>query len=309
LQFQKLTLEHIDTIRPFFRINPYRYCDRTLGATMMWRDFADTHFCIENDILILRSAYVGDGVITFTPPLLPRESQHNDERRFAEAVRNIVLFCVQSKIPTVFAPVAGSDLALILGLYPNAEVIPERSWFDYIYDAEALRSFAGRRYQGQRNHINRLTDTCPDWSFETINHANLHEARAYLERYTEEHPKQEYPLYSEGNIKAIEVLDNWDKYRQCGGLLFIGGGSSRQTAGVSLGDICGDTLYIHTEKATREIQGAYPALVREFARAFTGDGVEYINREEDDGVEGLRISKESYHPLRLIEKYRVQINL
>ena len=43
-------------------------------------------------------------------------------------------------------------------------------------------------------------------------------------------------------------------------------------------------------------------LVNEYAKCFVTPDVRYINREEDVGDEGMRRSKESYHPVRLLEK-------
>ena len=39
-------------------------------------------------------------------------------------------------------------------------------------------------------------------------------------------------------------------------------------------------------------------FVTEFMQGFT-----YVNREEDDGEPGLRRAKESYYPVKMIEKY------
>jgi hypothetical protein len=48
-------------------------------------------------------------------------------------------------------------------------------------------------------------------------------------------------------------------------------------------------------------------LVNQFAKMFAAEGVTHINREEDDGVEGLRTSKLSYHPIELLDKYVVEL--
>ena len=88
-----------------------------------------------------------------------------------------------------------------------------------------------------------------------------------------------------------------------GGLLKTEG----KIIGLSIGEILGDTLFVHVEKSLREVQGAYPLLVREFAKCFAADSVNFINREEDDGNEGLRTSKMSYHPVKLLEKYLVTV--
>ncbi|MBQ5902636.1 MAG: DUF2156 domain-containing protein [Clostridia bacterium] len=68
----------------------------------------------------------------------------------------------------------------------------------------------------------------------------------------------------------------------------------------------GDTLFVHVEKGLIEFSGVYQVMVQKFAETYAGD-VLFINREEDDGVEGLRKSKLSYHPIGLLNKYSVEI--
>ena len=49
---------------------------------------------------------------------------------------------------------------------------------------------------------------------------------------------------------------------------------------------------VHIEKANPDIRGLYQYINHQF-----------INREEDLGIEGLRKAKLSYHPIRFTEKY------
>ena len=75
---------------------------------------------------------------------------------------------------------------------------------------------------------------------------------------------------------------------------------------ISIGEKIGDTLFIHCEKALTEYHGIYQAVVQSFAKMYATD-VKYINREEDDGVEGLRKSKLSYRPVFMLKKHSVEI--
>ena len=100
---------------------------------------------------------------------------------------------------------------------------------------------------------------------------------------------------------VLEVLDHMDDYRMSGGVLLADG----RVVGFSLGEIVGDTLFVHIEKADRTCKGAYQMLVNQFALRYAGEGVAYINREEDMGDEGLRRAKQSYHPVALLKKYHV----
>jgi len=66
-----------------------------------------------------------------------------------------------------------------------------------------------------------------------------------------------------------------------------------------------DTFDIHFEKAWGDINGAYAIINYEFARYLRNKypDVRFLNREDDEGIEGLRIAKERYFPHHMMEKY------
>lgn len=75
----------------------------------------------------------------------------------------------------------------------------------------------------------------------------------------------------------------------------------------TIGDVKGDTLFIHIEKALREYNGSYEIINQQFAKAMCDKypEIKYVNREDDAGDIGLRMAKESYHPLEILRKYNV----
>ncbi|NLT14386.1 MAG: DUF2156 domain-containing protein [Clostridiales bacterium] len=294
MDFTALDLEHIDHLRPYFASNLCRICDCTIGGTFIWRDLFKTEFAIISGVLYLKVRYL-TGDIAFTPP----RGESCDEK---EAYEKIIDYCRTIGCVPRLCAVSPHRLERIRALYPDAGAYTDRAWSDYLYNSDDITSLTGRKYSGQRNHINRFLREHPGWSFEAIDETNLHAVRDFFESYASEHVK-DYPAYDEGNLKTLEVLDNMEKYRLFGGVLRVEG----HVVGASLGEIVGDTLFVHIEKSLTEFRGSYPMLVNQFAKMYTTGGVTLINREEDDGVEGLRISKMSYHPVELLDKYVVEL--
>lgn len=63
---------------------------------------------------------------------------------------------------------------------------------------------------------------------------------------------------------------------------------------------------IHFEKCYGEYaqNGGFAMINKVFAQKLTEDcGAEWINREEDIGLAGLRKAKLSYHPDKMLQKY------
>ena len=87
------------------------------------------------------------------------------------------------------------------------------------------------------------------------------------------------------------------------GIVMVDGGEILAfTMGSFLSD---DTFDVHFEKAREDIQGAYNAINRAFARHLRDKypQLKWLNREDDMGLEGLRKAKLSYNPDHLCEKY------
>jgi RimJ/RimL family protein N-acetyltransferase len=90
---------------------------------------------------------------------------------------------------------------------------------------------------------------------------------------------------------------------QVGGYLSVDG----KIIAMSIGEVVGQTLIVHIEKALTEYAGAYPTMASEFAKAFANENVKLINREEDCGEKGLRTSKLQYQPLEVKDKNMVAV--
>ena len=294
LQFTKLELKHIPLIKPFFEMQQRRLCDCTIGSTMMWRDYFDNCFAIEGDTLIFRSRYL-DGKYAFTFPIGPNTEVMMDK---------VEEYCRDREIDLEFCTVTPFDLDILKLRWPNAEVEENRDWFDYLYESQNLVEFSGKKYSAQRNHINRFERDCPDWTFERMGTEHIEEVRTFFRELIEQRSK-EGDTAREEEEKVFEVLDHFEEYGFHGGILRVRG----KIVGLSMGEIVRDTLFVHIEKANTEYSGIYQKLVQCFAREFVNENVRYINREEDVGDPGLRKSKMSYRPLKLLEKYTVRVNL
>ena len=291
MKFNKLELSNSRELRPFFKDNECRICDFTFGGTFIWRDYHKTEYAIDEGTLFFRTQYPG---LCFAPPIGAETG--------IKAYEKIIRYCENANIAPRMCCVTEGVLSSIMEMFPKSVATTDRAMSDYLYKSEDLKELSGRKYSGQRNQISKFIRDNYSWEFEAVSNENLSQVKAYFEKHYKENIKDS-STYKEGNLKSLEVLEHLKVYKALGGALFAGG----KVIGVSLGEILGDTLYVHIEKADTSYRGAYQMLTNQFAKMYAGEGVEFINREEDDGDEGLRTSKLSYHPHMLLHKYIVQI--
>lgn len=199
-------------------------------------------------------------------------------------------------------------LAVLKELFPDrVEIKDLRDNYDYHYDINRLADLPGRKLHAKRNHINRFRDGCPFWSFAPILEEDVPDCmelnhRWYHERVMTITDEEERASLAEER-KALDLaLNNLEELSLDGGLIRCG----NELLAFSLGSLLTETLYdIHFEKARTEYQGAFSVINQEFARYIREcyPKVTMIDREEDMGQLGLRRSKMSYGPDRLVENY------
>ena len=293
MHYKRITEETITTLKPFFETFACGVCDNTVGAVYQWRDIYVSYFAIVHDMLCIRAHY-GEYGECYTVPLGAGDFQAACEaiERDAE-LRGIPLrYCV--------AP--SCALRCLEERYGNrmqAESI--RDWADYIYDADAFRSFAGKTYHTQKNHVNRFYREHPDAKTVIVEtEADERKCLAFLDRFREKHPEFSELEKNEWN-GAKDLLLHRNLLGQTAAYLVTGG----EVVALSIGEQKRDTLFVHVEKALTDVSGAYPAMAQAFVKCF--DDARFVNREDDGGDPGLRYSKTNYHPIELREKYLVTI--
>ena len=98
--------------------------------------------------------------------------------------------------------------------------------------------------------------------------------------------------------KALENRENLGIF----GLVLFNG---ETVLAITMGSkISHNTVDVHFEKALPGAEGAYAAINCEFAKYIRKNlpEIEFLNREDDMGIEGLRKSKLSYKPHHMVEK-------
>ena len=290
IDFKKVTREDIPLLKRFFLRDKSRLCDRSLGGAVMWRESFGTFYAVVEDILFFRCV-ISDENIAYTAPI-------GDMKR---GIALLLEHCKECGEELVFISVGEEDKNKILEILPEFSAVETRDWFDYLYFAENLKTMAGKKLSGQRNHRNYFLKTYPDWQFEPVSKENTHEVEAYFDQYLSEIEKDS--SYFQDEKDAVrEVLSHLDDYGFMGGLIRVAG----KVCAFSFAEIIGDTMFIHIEKASRSVRGAYQMILTQMITHFATDKVVYVNREEDVGDPGLRYSKEAYHPAMLLKKHVIQ---
>ena len=207
-------------------------------------------------------------------------------------------------IPCRLTSLSHEDCDVLESLYPGQFRIHEdRDSFDYIYAIDDLADLKGKKYQRKRNHINRFRQNYPDYTVEPLTDENTIDAVLLLQKwYADRELADPYSDFHMEKAAIFKALRDRKKLDIDGLLLKHNGRTLAMTMGSPLNET---TFDVQFEKALDEADGAYPTINQEFAQYLRAKypALQWLDREDDMGLEGLRKAKLSYYPHHMIEKH------
>lgn len=295
LQFKPITLNSLDEIRPYLYKQSFRTCDFTIGGIYMWIDYFKYEYCITEDLLFIKG-YAEEEMdkVSFSIPIGSNSLQRG--------ISLLQEYCHYHKLPLLLSAVPQEGTEKIEKLYACQPCLLV-DWSDYLYNREELATLSGRKFNKKRNHVNKFYKTYTDIHYSPITPENINDIKSFFFEFKESIQK-ESPYFAFEEAMVDKVLEHFIQLGFIGGMLTI----KNQIVAFSIGEIINDTLFVHIEKADRSYAGAYEIINMLFAQnASQSATVDYINREEDVGDEGIRRAKQSYNPIKLLKKFNIHL--
>ncbi len=218
------------------------------------------------------------------------------------AIDDIIEDAKERNIPCRFSGLLQYECEELEAMFPNKfEFKPNRDADDYVYDINDLADLKGKKYHGKRNHLNRFYAAHPYFIAEPINDGNIDAVKYMVEKWFSHRQVPEGDSFTLEK-EALEKAFNFYKELELETLVIKE--NDEILAFTMASRICDNMFDVHFEKALIDLEGGYTAINCEFAKYIRSKypEVEYLNREEDMGLEGLRKAKLSYRPHHMIEK-------
>lgn len=294
MNFKPLELSDFSALQPYFQNTPFQACDFTFANLYIWKDLYPVEFSLYKNVLIFRGFYQANQPVYLYP----------FGTVFSESVLEEVILALFEDAHSFNAPLVlrgffEKEAALLLNLFPDRFTLSSSpDQWDYLYLKDDLLQLSGSRYHSKRNHIARFKKTYPDFSFLPVTPENIADCRKVSEIWYAHRRKENIPDASLDETVVNRALSHFHELPLTGGLLY----TDKEPVAFTIGEpINQDTYAVHIEKAFAWIPGAYPMINQCYVAAFM-NGYTYVNREEDDGIEGLRKAKQSYHPCTMVQK-------
>lgn len=292
LTFQKLTLDHQSELESFLQQYPQRLSGYTFAMLFAWNGMFSYEWTRLDDETLLIAAFV---------PSDRQRSLLQPEGEFGVVSQQLLLHAIRElDYPLKLTGVTDSFLVQYPEFSMHFDVVEDRGQDNYVYAAIDLATLAGRRYSKKRNLIAQA-ESVYQWSAHPLAVGSREDCVRVLERiaYVEGETLSQSLRYERQALHAI--MTHFSRLHQRGVLIRIDG----EPVAFSIYEpLVPDTAVIHFEKAERQLKGLYQLINRETAKAIVSEGFQWINREEDLDIEGLRQSKSSYYPKELI-RYNV----
>lgn len=200
-------------------------------------------------------------------------------------IESILEYCRENKIKPIISKIPSSHL----GYFDTSKfkVKEDRNSFDYIFRNSDLEAYEGKDFRKQRNNLSNYLKTFEArYTEDVLDH--FVECKAFtLDHFTDA------DIYN----PTLRMLENMKDFGCRGGIVWNG----NTIQGFCIYEkVSPNTALSHVELTDNSHRGIHAYMINEMSKRIED---EFINKEDDMGLEGLRKFKESYNPCTMLKKY------
>lgn len=296
LDFRPITIEAVEELLQFASPELTRSCDYTPGNLVMWARFMDYRYAITHDTLFISCKSQNDlKSEAFLPPI--------GKMSLTESLATLKKHCDEAGKELRLTAIPQEFIEEITEILPHFICEELENWSDYVYDIQKLATLQGKALNKKRNRYNKFLAEQPDYTYNRCTKDDINEVVKFLAGNRDCQNQRDDNMRCYEHWQCMATVRNLLRYEQPAGVLRVNG----KIAAFTLGEVFGDTLFVHIEKANHEIAGASEAINRLFVNDILSQHPElvYANREEDLGDPGLRQVKRAYNPVMMIQRYEM----
>lgn len=295
-----VSLENREEILRYAALRPVCTVEGHFLCNYIWKDYYHMRYHVEDDFLCL----LIDGAGNTPGVVVPFCREENLIRVFFHIEK---YFHEELNLPMRMYLVDKYSLGILEGnscFLEKYQVSGDRDCYDYVYDADKLRTLSGKAYHKKKNHFNSFMRKYENrYSYCSLNKDNSEEILGLYELWQKEHHDNDryHTIETEKNA-IMDILNHQEELQAHVGGIRIDG--RLQAFSVGSYDEAIKCAYIHMEKANNEIPELFTVINQQFILHEFPEA-KYVNREDDLGQEGLRRAKLSWKPIFLAEKYSI----
>ena len=198
---------------------------------------------------------------------------------------------------------------IVAAKFPEMQFDTDEGNSDYTYTADHLAELRGKDNEKKRNRVNRFGREYPDWEIRFSDGDNptffTRDMISVEERWFASQAERVDSAFVE-RLEIYEACRDWDRLGLLGAVIYA---ENTPAAMTIASEISAGKFDIHFEKSYGDYAqaGGFAAINKHFAKYLVEKhNAQWINREEDIGLEGLRRAKMAYRPDKMLVKYHTK---
>lgn len=291
---QKLLLNDYNKIKPYLDDANYEGYNSNFVTMMMWDHEYKIYYEIKEHFMIMLHTYQNEKF--FAMPFCKAEY-------YQEAIDYMLEYAEANNFPFKIELAVPSSKQLIEKIYGEKFLyLHNQDFDDYVYTKDSLQFLSGKKMQKRRNHFNAFLKENPNYVYKEIEDEDIDNVLECLKKWDFSKELEESIILEYVGIVYLLVHRHELKIKT--GCIYLDGKLEAFIIGSPLKH---NTIQIHVEKANKNIRGLYVAICKFFLENNYPE-YEFVNREEDMGLESLRKAKQNLHPVKMVEKYTIVLN-